>query len=109
MPGLTLLLAAGLAMQARAEALVARLGDAHFVVRERATSQLRQLDLAAVPALRKAAKDPDPEVRRRCCLLMDSIGAGRASKDSPPVRGLTRIRIMDIRPFVTPPVPVEIQ
>ncbi len=64
------------AADADAERLVRQLGDAQFAVREAATKQLAALDLAALPALRKAqANPPDLEVRLRARRLIDQIGA----------------------------------
>ncbi len=81
MPGLGLLLALQLATQAKAEVLVRQLADPRFVVRDTATAQLRKLDLAALPALRKAVKDPDPEIARRGRMLTDQIESRHAMLD----------------------------
>lgn len=45
--------------------LVERLGDSDPGVREAATAELRRIGARAVPALEKAAEDPDAEVRVR--------------------------------------------
>ncbi len=47
------------------EELARKLGDPSFAVREKATAALWASGKAAVPALRKAAADPSPEVARR--------------------------------------------
>src|SRR5437762_1759594 len=55
----------------RMAALIRQLGHDSFAIREEATSQLLVIGAAAVPSLRQATGDPDPEVRRRAqgCLL----------------------------------------
>src|SRR5262245_15190413 len=53
-----------------APALVRKLGDASFRVRDRAFQQLLRLGRAAVPALEAGVNDPDPEVRLRCQRLL---------------------------------------
>ena len=45
--------------------LIAQLGDEDFQKREQATELLRKQGLAALPALRAAANNPDVEIRRR--------------------------------------------
>jgi HEAT repeat protein len=59
----------------RIKALVRRLGDNEFDVREKALADLQALGSTALPVLRDAAaNDPDVEVRRRaerCCQLAD--------------------------------------
>lgn len=47
------------------EELVRKLGDPSYSVREKATAALWASGKAAIPALRKAALDPSPEVARR--------------------------------------------
>jgi HEAT repeat protein len=62
---------------ARARELARRLGDDSFGVREKAEAELRALGPQALPALRKAAKDRDPEVRkraRRCLKRIEKTG-----------------------------------
>ncbi len=59
-----------------ADRQVRQLGDPKFAVREAAAKKLAAMDLAALPALRKAqANPPDLEVRRRVARLIDQIGA----------------------------------
>ena len=50
--------------EAAVAALVAKLGDADFQTRERATKELRELGFAAFPALKKALADSPPEELR---------------------------------------------
>jgi hypothetical protein len=73
-------LAAQTAAPAEIEHLIRLLGDPAFPQRERATRRLTELDDVALPALRAAAKDPDPEIRRR----VESIV--RAITELPPER-----------------------
>lgn len=53
------------------EELVRRLGDPLYSVREKATADLWASGKAAIPALRKAARDPSPEVSRRARSVLD--------------------------------------
>jgi hypothetical protein len=53
----------------RIRAAVVRLGDASFRVREAAGRELLRLDELAYPALQRAARSEDPEVRRRASQL----------------------------------------
>jgi hypothetical protein len=80
-------------------ALVARLGDDSFEVREEATVQLARLARAAVPALEEGLKHPDREVRSRCEQLLararrsdldihlDAFVLDPADKSIPPLPG----------------------
>jgi WD40 repeat protein len=54
-------------------ALVRQLGADSFAEREEATRALQKLGARALPALRKAMRSPDIEVRRRAQRLLDSI------------------------------------
>ncbi len=64
----------------RLAALVRQLGDDDFDVRDRASAALRALGARALPALRRAAGDPDAEVKRRAedCLAAVTDGAAAA-------------------------------
>jgi WD40 repeat protein len=54
--------------------LIRRLGDDDFGAREEATARLAELGEAALPALKKAAKEsPNAEVKRRAVLLVARI------------------------------------
>jgi hypothetical protein len=55
---------------ARVGELVKQLGDEVFAVREKAEAGLLELGAVALPALRKASKDTDLEVRRRSSRLV---------------------------------------
>jgi hypothetical protein len=58
---------------AHIERLVRYLGSDQFSEREAATKALDALGEAALPALRKATRGDDPEVRRRAARLVESI------------------------------------
>ena len=53
--------------------LIARLGSTRFKERERAAAELNAIGEPALAALKKAAQDRDPEVRRRAETLANSI------------------------------------
>jgi len=57
----------------RTAALIRQLGHDSFSVREEATKQLMLVGAAAVPSLRQAAADPDPEIRRRAQWCLQQI------------------------------------
>jgi hypothetical protein len=65
--------------RARARELVKQLADDSFERREKASEELVKLGRVALPALREAAKDRDPEVSRRAaeCLRGIESDAGR--------------------------------
>jgi hypothetical protein len=58
------------------EGLVTKLGSDSFQVRESAMDSLRAIGRAAVPALRKAEKSPDLEIRRRARILVQELDEG---------------------------------
>jgi hypothetical protein len=58
----------------KARALVKKLGDDAFEAREKATAELAALGPVALPLLRAAAKDSDPEVARRAVQCLQQIG-----------------------------------
>lgn len=55
------------------EALIKRLGDEDFAVREQATRALMALGEAAVPALKQAAKEGDAETQSRAKRCLESL------------------------------------
>lgn len=61
-----------------AEELIERLRSESVEERDDAARALRALGKAAAPALRKAAGDPDPEIRGRVRRLLDLIALGGA-------------------------------
>jgi hypothetical protein len=74
--------------------LIERLGDPSFEVREEASAQLTAVGAPAVPALARAADDPDAEVRRRAADCLHQIEAGA---DGPLVIAAAR-RLAERRP-----------
>jgi hypothetical protein len=61
----------------RLAALIGQLGDGDFATREKATAALKGLGGRALPELRRALDDPDPEVRRRAQDCVDALLHGR--------------------------------
>jgi HEAT repeat protein len=57
----------------RVRRLIGRLGSEKFAVRESAGQELAALGRVALPQLREATRDRDPEVARRATGLIDSI------------------------------------
>jgi HEAT repeat protein len=77
--------------EARIKALVRRLGDDEFKVREEASRQLVMLGSRARPFLQAAVKDHDPEIARRAQDCLERIAKGTtASAMSAAVRLLAR-------------------
>jgi hypothetical protein len=64
----------------RVRSLIGKLGDDAFSVRERASKDLIDLGTAAVPLLRRAAKDDDREVARRARDCLRQIGAPKGKE-----------------------------
>jgi hypothetical protein len=54
-------------------ALIKRLGDSHFKIRDEASEKLRHLGKQALPALSNAQKSDDPEVRQRAQVISQQI------------------------------------
>jgi HEAT repeat protein len=57
----------------RVRRLIGRLGDEEYAVRESAGQELAALGRVALPQLREATKDRDPEVARRAAKLINRI------------------------------------
>lgn len=55
------------------DSLIAKLGDADFHVRRDASNRLRQLGAPALPALKRAAEDKNPEVRSRAAQIVHAL------------------------------------
>src|SRR4051812_35652924 len=53
--------------------LIEQLGSPSFPTRERATKQLKERGVAALPALRKAMESKDEEVRKRAETLIPAM------------------------------------
>lgn len=66
---------------ARVQALIAKLGDDDFKVREQAGRDLSALGEAAEPALRQGLKSDSPEVRSRCEALLRPLGKWELSAE----------------------------
>src|SRR5205823_7109589 len=60
----------------RLEQLVRQLGGKRFALREQAARELTACGPQALPLLRPALKDPDPEVARRAGLCVEQIERG---------------------------------
>jgi hypothetical protein len=58
----------------KARTLIRKLGDETFAVRQKATTDLVALGPVALPLLRAAARDRDPEVSRRAAQCLQEIG-----------------------------------
>jgi hypothetical protein len=61
------------ALAERAQALTEQLGELDFARREAASAELRRIGPPALPALRRAARSPDPEVASRAEALIGQI------------------------------------
>jgi hypothetical protein len=55
------------------QSLVAKLGDADFRIRRDASNRLREIGVAALPALKQAAEDGNPEVRSRAAQIVRTL------------------------------------
>jgi hypothetical protein len=58
------------------EAMILRLGSARFTQREQASLKLTAYGPPALPFLREALKNPDPEVARRAMFIIEEIERG---------------------------------
>jgi tetratricopeptide (TPR) repeat protein len=70
--------------------LVEDLGHPAYSVREKAFAELWKRGAAAIPALEKAARDPDPEVAKRARELLDKFAWGILPDTPPEVLKLIR-------------------
>ncbi len=79
--------------QARARALIRRLGDDDYDVREKASHDLQMMGSAARPTLREALQDPDPEVRCRALRCLAAIDqTNQAATLGAAIRTVGRLR-----------------
>jgi hypothetical protein len=62
--------------------LTEQMGHPRFPVRARASARLSALGLLAVPALEGGLSHPDPEVRRRCAILLEPYREQMAKRDA---------------------------
>jgi hypothetical protein len=53
--------------------LITRLGDADFHVRRDASNRLREIGVAALPELKRAAEDQNPEIRSRAAQIVHAL------------------------------------
>jgi hypothetical protein len=77
---------------AKVKALIRKLGDDAFKVRERASAELVSMGPIALPLLREAAKDDDREVARRARECLQKIG-----EDSSKSQVSAAIRLLGLR------------
>lgn len=85
------------------EALIAKLADRDYAVREQADAELRRLGEAALPAIRKHLKDEDPETRMRLRAIMDDLEAKErpaapVEDEVEPLRPIRPGQVIDPRP-----------
>ncbi|HYF01522.1 MAG TPA: PDZ domain-containing protein [Planctomycetota bacterium] len=91
---LTLLLQAD---PGRIEQLVKELGSETYAAREKADQELRKLGADAVPALKQAAADPDPERARRARAILEQLEK-KPSRPAPKVEATSRSLKLSIGP-----------
>jgi hypothetical protein len=77
--------------RAEIQALIRRLGDESFPVRERASAALADRGAAAIPLLRQALKDPDPEVASRAGRCLQKL------KQESPATLAAAVRLLALR------------
>jgi HEAT repeat protein len=80
------------AMHAKAQALIEKLGDTEFEVRQKAEEDLRKLGSLIQPLLRQAEKHTDPEIRKRAKKCLQAIENDKATPLSPVTARLIAIR-----------------
>jgi HEAT repeat protein len=62
----------------KALALLKKLGDESFNVRETAQNDLEAMGVAVIPILRQNARDPDPEISARCRKCLEDLEKKKA-------------------------------
>jgi HEAT repeat protein len=62
----------------KATALLKKLGDESFAVRETAQNELKALGVAIIPILRQHSRDPDPEISARCRKTLEELEKEKA-------------------------------
>jgi hypothetical protein len=72
------------------ERLIKRLGSDSFEEREEAGKRLIEVGVEALPALRKASRSDDLEVRRRASELLGAVQSGRGGHFDPALRVMLR-------------------
>ena len=74
-------------------AIIEKLGDPDFAVREAASQELSRLGETAIPVLEQAKSSPDPEIRHRAAEILESFRFG-ILPDTPPA---LRAAMMELR------------
>ncbi len=82
--------------QESADTLVSRLGAPRFADREQAARDLEALGAPALPALRRAIRNPDPEVRGRAIPLLQRIGFAQAMEPTRVTLDFTNRPLQDV-------------
>src|SRR5262249_54364837 len=80
------------ATRAKAQALVKKLGDESFTVRESAQSDLKAMGVAVIPLLRQGSRQSDPEISMRCKKCLDELEKDKALPLSPVAIGIVALR-----------------
>jgi hypothetical protein len=78
------------------QSLVAKLGDADFRIRRDASNRLREIGVAALPALKQAADDANPEVRSRAAQIVRTLEYHHVP-GRPMHQNRTRVRSVNMR------------
>jgi HEAT repeat protein len=81
----------GDAERIRATELIGKLGHDNFEVREKAYLDLKEMGSVAMPALRQATRESDPEVRKLARSCLQELGG---DKMVPLPHGLTRLLLL---------------
>jgi HEAT repeat protein len=79
------------AERTRAMELLGKLGDDNFEVRDKAYQDLKAMGSIAIPALRLASRESDPEVRKLARTCLQELGS---DKTVPLAPGLTRLLVL---------------
>jgi HEAT repeat protein len=64
--------------RAKVMALLKKLGDESFAVRETTQNDIRAMGVAVIPILRQNARDPDPEISARCRKILEDLEKEKA-------------------------------
>ncbi len=86
-------------------ALIRQLGADDVKDRQRAAQQIRAMGKSALPALREAMKNPDPEIQARASELVKDLDPALRKPDQTAVNN----RNMGIQPFANGQVRIQIQ
>jgi HEAT repeat protein len=77
---------------AKTQALIDKLGDDAFEVRQKAEDELKKMGPMIIPLLKGGLKNADLEIRNRCKKCLDSIEADKATPLSPVTARLIALR-----------------